>query len=42
MILEGEPSLCGKLLRLDNMTLDAIMTDSCVTAMDTLRVLSRH
>ena len=42
MRLEGEPSLCGNLLRLDNVTLDAIMTDGCVAAVDTLRVLSPH
>lgn len=38
MRLEGEPSLCGKLLRLDNVTLDAIMTDGCVAAVDGSRL----
>ena len=40
--LEGEPSLCGKLLRLDSVTTEGIMTDGCATAMDALRTLSHH
>ena len=40
--MEGEPSLYGKLLRLDSVTAEGIMTDGCVDAMDALRTLSRH
>jgi hypothetical protein len=42
MRLEGEPGLCGKLSRLENVTFDAIMTDGCVTAVDALRALPHH
>ena len=40
--MEGEPSLCGKLLRLDSVTAEGIMTDGCATGVDALRTLSRH
>ena len=40
--MEGEPSLCGKLLRLDSVTTEGIMTDGCATAVDALRTLSHH
>ena len=40
--MEGEPSLYGKLLRLDSVTAEGIMTDGCADAMDALRTLSRH
>jgi hypothetical protein len=42
MRLEGEPGLCGKLSRLENVTSDATMTDGCVAVVDVLRALSRH
>jgi hypothetical protein len=34
--LGSKPSLYGKLLRLDNVTLEAIMTNGCVAAVDVL------
>ena len=40
--LEGKPSLCGKLLRLDSVTTEGIMTDGCATAVDALRTLLHH
>jgi hypothetical protein len=40
--LEGEPSLCRKLMRLDSVTVDGVMTNGCVTAVDALRILSCH
>lgn len=42
MRLEGEPSLYGKLLRLDSTISDAIKTDDCAAVVDALRALSRH
>ena len=36
--LEGEPSLCGKLMRLDSMTADGVMIDGCAAAVDVLRI----
>ena len=40
--MEGEPSLCGKLMRLDSVTVEGIMTDGCAAAIDALRTLSCH
>ncbi|XP_066351472.1 autophagy-related protein 23-like [Miscanthus floridulus] len=40
--MEGEPSLYGKLLRLDSVTAEGIMTDGCAVAVDALRTLSHH
>jgi hypothetical protein len=40
--LGSKPSLYGKLLRLDNVTLEAIMANGCVAAVDVLWALSRH
>lgn len=40
--LGSEPNLYGKLLRLDNVTSKAIMTDGCVAIVDALRALSCH
>ena len=40
--MEGEPSLCWKLLMLDSVTAEGIMTDGCATAVEALRTLSRH
>lgn len=42
MKLESEPSLCGKLHRLDNVASNAVMTNGSVTTVDALRALSRH
>ena len=42
MKLEGEPSLCGKLSKLESMTSEGVMTDACAAAVDALRILSRH
>jgi hypothetical protein len=38
--MDGEPSLCGKLLRLDSVTMEGIMTDGCAATVDALRTLS--
>jgi hypothetical protein len=35
-------SLCGKLLRLDSITSEGVMTDAWAAAVDVFRVLSRH
>ena len=40
--MEDEPSLCGKLLRLDSVTAEGIMTDGCAIAVDALRTLLHH
>ena len=40
--LEGEPGLCGKLARLDNVISDDVMTDGCLVAVGMLRALSCH
>jgi hypothetical protein len=40
--MEGEASLCGKLLRLDSVTTEGIMTDGCAIVVDALRTLLRH
>jgi len=40
--LEGEPDLCGKLLKLENVTSEGVMTNACAATMDALRILSRH
>jgi hypothetical protein len=40
--MEGEPSLCGKLMRLDSVTAEGIMTDGCAAAMYAFRTLSCH
>ena len=40
--MEGEPYLCGKLLRLDSVTAEGIMTDGCATTVDALRTLLHH
>ena len=40
--MEGEPSLCGKLMRLDSVTAEGIMNDGCAAAVDALRTLSCH
>jgi hypothetical protein len=39
--MDGKPSLCGKLLRLDSVTTEGIMIDGCAAAVDVLRTLSR-
>lgn len=41
MNLEGNQSLCGKLLRLDSITSEGVMT-ACAAAVDAFRVLSCH
>jgi hypothetical protein len=41
MNLEGDQSLCGKLLTLDSITFEGVMT-TCAAAVDAFRVLSRH
>ena len=40
--LDGKVGVCGKLTRLDSVTVDGIMTDGCVAAVDALRILSCH
>jgi hypothetical protein len=40
--LEGEPGLCGKLMRLDSVTSKGIMTDACATVVDALKDLLCH
>jgi hypothetical protein len=42
MRLEGELGLWDKLMRLDSVTSEGIMTNVCATAVDALRALSRH
>ena len=40
--MEGEPSLCGKLMRLDSVIAKGMMTDGCATTVDALWTLLRH
>ena len=40
--LEDEPELCGKLTKLGNVSVEAVMTDGCHAAVDAQRELARH
>jgi hypothetical protein len=40
--LDGKLELCGKLVKLGNVSAEAVMTDGCHATMDTLRALACH
>ena len=42
MKLEDEPDLCGKLSKVESVTYEGVMTDTCASTVDALRILSRH
>ena len=42
MKLQAKLDLCGKLSKIESVTSEGVMTDACATAVDALRIMSRH